>query len=97
MNALEVVRAAIPNADAALAHDILWSRTPFPIGRVSVRELYIAADRVRRAGEHKLRLCEFCDRKAEGQDTLCRICARIFRHGGSHDDSRGTAERPPAL
>ena len=79
MNALEVVRAAIPNADRGLAETILWGRTPFPMGQVTVRDLYLAASRFRRAQDHGVTLCEFCDRKAEGQMFTCRSCTKIFR------------------
>lgn len=79
MNALEVVRAAIPNADKGLAETILWCRTPFPVGAVTVRDLYHAAARFRRAEDHGIALCEFCDHKAESASMLCRRCEQIFR------------------
>ncbi len=81
MTALEVVRAAIPDADASLAEHILWARTPFPVGRVTVRSLYEAASRYRRAEYHRMRLCDFCDRRAEGDANLCRSCEKAFTDG----------------
>lgn len=82
MTALEVVQRAIPGADVQLAEHILWARTPFPMGRVTVRDLYNAAARWRRAGYHRMQLCEFCDRRAEGGASLCRSCEKAFTEGG---------------
>jgi hypothetical protein len=79
VNALEVVRCAIPNADAGLADAILWGRTPFPVGRVSVRQLYSAASRFRRAEDHGVTLCDWCDHKAEVDGCLCRRCHNALR------------------
>ena len=81
MTALEVVRCAIPGADVQLAEFILWARTPFPVGRVTVRALYQAASRYRRAEYHRMRLCEFCDRRAEGGAWLCRSCEKALSEG----------------
>ncbi len=59
--ALEIVRAAIPDVKEWQAEHILWGRTPYPVGRVTPRDLYRAASRLRRAKEHGLVLCDHCD------------------------------------
>lgn len=81
MTALDIVRAAIPNADRGLAEFILWGRTPFPAGAVTVRDLYEAASRYRRAGDHGIALCDWCDHKAEVDGCLCNRCAAALKRG----------------
>lgn len=91
MNALAVVRAAIPGADERLVEAILWERTPFPCGSVTARQLYVAAARYRRASAKGLRLCDLCDR-FEDAGGLCVQCWRVFayRRGKTDErDSRG--------
>jgi hypothetical protein len=75
MNALDIVRAAIPNADKGLAEAILWGRTPFPVGSVDAKSLYRAASRFRRATDHGLTLCEWCDKTAKPGEYVCTSCA----------------------
>ena len=75
---LDIVRAAIPNADAGLATAILWERTAFPVGAVTPRELYLAASRFRRAEDHGLVLCDFCDRTTPGAPGLCVRCSAVL-------------------
>lgn len=86
MNALEVVKAAIPNADKVLAEAILWGRTPFPVGAVSVRDLYEAASRYRRASDHGIALCDWCDRLAVIDGCLCEGCAAALDRGNHESD-----------
>lgn len=78
MNPVEIVRGAIPGATAEMADSILWSRTCFPMGEVTARDLYRAASRCRRAHEHGLVMCEMCDRLAMN-DTLCSDCDAALR------------------
>lgn len=78
MTPADVVRAAIPNADAALVEHILWGRTPFPCGSVDARGLYQAAARLLRAERNGNCLCEMCDRLA-GENGLCQSCASALR------------------
>lgn len=74
MNAMQVVRAAIPGASEQLCEHVLWSRTAFPFGHVGPRDLYRAADRLRRATEKGIELCEFCDAITEPDKMACRRC-----------------------
>ena len=74
LTAADIIRAAIPDADARLCEHILWGRTPFPCGRVDARGLYRAASSWRRAVAHDIRLCDMCDRIAMHGDILCRTC-----------------------
>ena len=72
MTALDIVRAAIPNADECLASAILWERTAFPAGVVNAQQLYRAASRYRRANEHGVMLCDWCDNAV--RSGLCDRC-----------------------
>jgi hypothetical protein len=81
MTGTEIVRAAIPDASDELAEHILWARTPFPVGRVSVRDLYLAASRYRRACANGRDLCDFCDRLVPaGERFLCDSCSAALGH-----------------
>lgn len=60
----EVIKAAIPGADAATVDHVLWGRTPFLFAKITARELYHAARRMVRAGRNGHQLCDFCDRIA---------------------------------
>lgn len=79
MNALEIVRNAIPNASDELCDFILWERTPFPVGHVTARSLYAAANRFHRAYEHGKKLCMFCDKLAvtETGFDLCELHKKL--------------------
>lgn len=70
----EIVRAAIPDASESLCSHILWGRTPFPMGRVTARDLYRAASAFRRAKEHGFQLCDHCHNPAEPGKFECRRC-----------------------
>jgi hypothetical protein len=73
MTAADCIRAAIPGADDALCEHIVWGRTPFPFTKLSVRDLYRAASRFKRAQDHGLRLCDWCDNiAADGWN--CQAC-----------------------
>lgn len=71
----EIVRCAIPDADDELCSHVLWGRTAFPFTRMTARTLYRAASRVRRAKEHGIELCTFCDRIAEPNSWECKGCS----------------------
>ena len=71
-SALDIVRAAIPNADEHLAAAILWERTAFPAGAVNAQELYRAASRYRRAHAQGVMLCDWCDNAV--RSGLCDRC-----------------------
>ncbi len=75
MTPQQIVRAAIPASTEAQCDYVLWSITPFPIGRVTAKSLYKAASRVRRAFEHKRVLCEFCDNEVTHGEYLCSRCS----------------------
>jgi len=80
MNVMQVVRAAIPGASEQLCEHILWGRTAFPVGRVWPRDLYRAADRLRRATEKGIELCEFCDAITEPGKMACNRCDAALTH-----------------
>jgi len=72
--ALQIVRAAIPNASDSLCDHILWGRTGFPcFGKVTAQIVYKAAYRFKRASDKNMDLCDFCDRIATKND-LCDVC-----------------------
>lgn len=75
MTPQQIVRAAIPGATDEQCDYVLWSRTPFPIGRISAQSLYKAASRVRRAYEHNRVLCECCDNEITHGEYLCSRCS----------------------
>ena len=75
MDAAEVIRRAIPGATDMECEHILWGRTPFPVGAVTARRLYEAADRYRRATAAGRRLCEHCDNMARQGEWECAECA----------------------
>ena len=75
----EVVRAGFPNAGDDLADDILWSRTPYPAGRVNARSLYKAASSLYRAMKRGITLCDFCERPAEPEQWTCKQCGDFLR------------------
>lgn len=84
MSALDIVRAAIPQATEDVADMILWCRTPFPVGAITARDLYRAASRLQRAQAAGHYLCEFCDRMVERTEDVCERCAKALE--GNHDD-----------
>jgi len=76
---LDIVRAAIPNADQTLAEAILWERTSYPCGSVTPRDLYRAAARFHRASAKGVELCALCDRVADQGMWECLRCARVMK------------------
>lgn len=75
---VDIVRAAIPDAPPSLCDFILWNRTPFPVGSVSVRGLYRAASQFRRANDNSIRLCDHCHNPAEPHKYECRRCRAVL-------------------
>lgn len=78
MKIQDVIRAAIPGASDELCEFIVWERTPAPVGAITARSLYKAADRFRRAEDNGIRLCEMCDRIARDGHYLCAECKRAL-------------------
>ena len=74
MDIRTIIRAAIPDATDEACEWILWERTPYPMGAIDARSVYKAASRMQRAANHKLRLCELCDRVAEPGKWICHRC-----------------------
>lgn len=74
MRVLDIVRAAWPSASPGDANWILWERTPYPMGRVSARYLYRSTASLVRANRNGIRLCDFCDNRAEAEGCMCRAC-----------------------
>jgi len=79
----EIVRAAVPSADADYVDFIMWARTPYPCGKVTPRDIYKAASGHRRAFEHGLRLCDHCDHLAMPDQWECAECAAILREAAT--------------
>lgn len=77
MTPADVIRKVWPDADAGASDHILWGRTAFPFERMTARKIYEAADRLRRATEHGIRLCDHCDRPAIDEFT-CDLCAKAL-------------------
>lgn len=75
MTPQQIIRAAIPDASDEECDYVLWSRTPFPIGKVTAKSIYKAASRVLRAFNHKRRLCECCDNEITNGKYLCDRCS----------------------
>lgn len=73
--AIDVVRAAIPGADENLCDFILWEMTPYPAGKITAQSLYKAASRFKRASENNVRLCDFCENRAEPGQYMCSRCS----------------------
>ena len=78
MTAAEIIRAAIPGADADLCEHILWARTPFPCGAVTAHSLYDAARQYKRATDNGRRLCDFCRNLAVPDNWACVACLRAL-------------------
>lgn len=83
MNAEQIIRSAIPNADDAIIDYILWERTPFPCRTQSARELYLAAYRQNRAWANEIQLCDLCDNKVTNDGHVCDKCRSLL------DSARG--------
>lgn len=73
MTPAQCIRAAVPDADDAFCDHILWGRTPFPMGKITARDLYKAANRLDRANKKGVRLCELCDNIAVDEFN-CKAC-----------------------
>lgn len=67
----EIIQAGYPGADEGTEEQVLWGMTPYPITRITERQLFKAASQLYRATKKGLRLCDFCDREA-AHHGLCR-------------------------
>ncbi len=74
----EAVQAAIPEADDELVDFVMWSRTAYPAITPTAREVYRAANRLRRATAAGRRLCDWCVRLADPPDYCCPSCAKAL-------------------
>jgi len=82
MTFADVIRSAVPGADASECEHILWGMTPYPCGPVSARDLYKAASRYKRAGANGIRLCDCCSNKAADEyEYYCKPCGDVLRGG----------------
>lgn len=77
MNAAQIIRAAIPEADAGIIDYIMWARTPWPAGSLTAKSLYRAASSAKRAAANNIELCDFCDNRSTGK-WCCDKCRRIL-------------------
>ena len=84
MTFAQIIRAAIPDADAAICDHILWGRTPYPFTKLTARDIYKAAYRFKRASDHGKQLCDFCDNLALPDAWTCKTCSGY----GSFDTKR---------
>jgi len=78
MTTHEIIKAAIPNADDETCSFILWARTPFPVGAITARSLFDSARRFKRASDKNIRLCDFCNRIAEDNRSVCAKCHKAL-------------------
>lgn len=77
MNTLKIIRAVIPEADEELASYIVWERTPYPFGKVTAKTLYKTASRLKRAADHNIELCDYCDNMLQLSDKgTCKKCTK---------------------
>lgn len=74
MKISDVIMAGFPEASADTCEYILWNRTPFPMGKITARDVYKAASRVRRATLHGIYLCDMCDNKCSKGVFCCDRC-----------------------
>lgn len=86
MTPADCIRAAIPDASDELCGHIIWGRTPYPFMKLTARDFYRAASRFKRAGDHGIRLCDFCDNVAiDGWN--CQPCNDALAHARSPQGS----------
>lgn len=69
----QILLKAMPNATDNQIFHIIWSRTSYPFGKVSARDLVKAAYRYQRAFNNGLMLCDHCDRLAT-KFCMCDVC-----------------------
>lgn len=74
MNAAQIIRAAIPDADDATVEHVIWGRSPWPFVRPAAQHLYKAASGFKRATDKGIRLCDHCEAPAAANDWECRKC-----------------------
>jgi len=73
-DAATIIRGAMPDASDSMVEHIVWGRTCLPFGKVTARDLYRAASRVRRAADKGRMLCDLCDNLADGDRYTCARC-----------------------
>lgn len=78
MDASDIIKAAIPDADEKLCNFILWNRTPFPFA-LNPRQLYKSASGYFRAESNGRTLCDFCSNEAESGDYTCIACNNALK------------------
>lgn len=74
----EIIQKTIPGISEEMIDYIIWCRTPHPFKALTAREVYKAADRWRRAQDHGIFLCEFCNNEARHDDWVCSKCERAL-------------------
>lgn len=72
----DAIRAGWPNATDAQCDWVMWERTPWPIGGVTLRDAYRAASGYRRSFENGITLCDLCHSKAVNGSRIVPLCAR---------------------
>jgi RNase P subunit RPR2 len=94
MTYAEVIRGAIPLAPDELCEHILWSRTPYPMGRVTAQDLYRAASTFRRAADHNIELCDFCDQAVVPSNRfICERCDKALHPDRAQVQASESSER----
>ena len=81
MTIAEIVSTVNPNATKEDMEYIVWTRTPFPFGILSVKILYEETSRYFRAKKNNIRLCDFCDNIAMSGDIVCKKCDNLLKNG----------------
>lgn len=80
MTVIDCVRAGWPGATEDIAEYIIWSRTPYPCGAITAKTIYKAASTARRANDHGIRLCDFCDNPATENGMVCKRCDEALKN-----------------
>ena len=80
MNAVQIVRAAMPGASVEMCDFVIWERTPYPCAAVTPKSLFKAAARWRRASAAGRWLCSFCDNEIDAQQKwTCDTCRKAVQ------------------
>lgn len=93
MLVLDIVRAAIPDADQRLAEHIVWCRTPYPFTKPGARGFYKAASGFRRASAKGVTLCDHCERPANANGYQCQLCYDALHSARSQGERPATKDQ----
>jgi len=86
-NVKDIIGAGLHEAspDDSTINHIVWERTAYPFKRILAKELYRAANRLKRASDNGVMLCDFCDNKAGDEKYICNTCSNALKKGQCHE------------